>query len=80
MQAFHSTASYHLETARTLRMLERLYWWIGVSMVTQLLKVPSTENVAADGQVAHHPVALAGKARHRRQRRAFRPSPGDASN
>ena len=35
-------------------------------MVTQLLEVPSTENVAADGPVAHHHVALARRARHRR--------------
>ena len=26
MQAYHSTASCHLGTARTLRMLERFYW------------------------------------------------------
>ena len=32
MQACHLTASCHLGTTRTLRMLERFYWWIGVSI------------------------------------------------
>ena len=32
MQACHSTASCHLGTTRTLRMLERFYWWIGMSI------------------------------------------------
>ena len=35
MQACHSTASCHLGTARTLRMLERSYWWIGMSICTR---------------------------------------------
>ena len=35
MQACHSTASYHLGTTRTLRMLESFYWWIGMSICTR---------------------------------------------
>ena len=35
MQAFYSTASCHLGTTRTLRMLECLYWWIGIKMCTR---------------------------------------------
>ena len=35
MQACHSTASCHLGTARTLRMLERFYWWIGMGICTR---------------------------------------------
>ena len=35
MQACHSTASCHLGTARTLRMLESFYWWIGMGMCTR---------------------------------------------
>ena len=35
MQACHSTVSCHLGTARTLRVLERFYWWIGVSICTR---------------------------------------------
>ena len=35
MQACHSTASCHLGTTRTLRMLERFYWWIGMSVCTR---------------------------------------------
>ena len=34
MQACHSTGSCHLGTTRTLRMQERLYWWIGIIMCT----------------------------------------------
>ena len=84
MQACHSTAFCHLGTARILRMLERFYWWIGKSICTRwwlrnCFGVPSTENAAADGPVAHHYLALARRARHRRQHRLFRPSPGDAS-
>ena len=32
MQACHSTSSCHLGTTRTLRMLERFYWWIGMNI------------------------------------------------
>ena len=32
MQACDSTASCHLGTTRTLRMLGRLFWWIGMSV------------------------------------------------
>ena len=35
MQACRSTASCHLGTTRTLRMLERLYWWIGMNVCTR---------------------------------------------
>ena len=35
MQACHLTVSCHLGTARTLRMLERLYWWVGMSICTR---------------------------------------------
>ena len=35
MQACHSTASCHLGTSRTLRMLERFYWWIGMNVCTR---------------------------------------------
>ena len=35
MQARHSTASSHLGTARTLRICERFYWWIGMSTFTR---------------------------------------------
>ena len=35
MQACHPTASCHLGTTRTLRMLERFHWWIGMSVCTQ---------------------------------------------
>ena len=35
MQACQSTASCHLGTTRTLRMLERLYWWIGMNVCTR---------------------------------------------
>ena len=35
MQACHSTASSHLGTMRTLRMLERFYWWIGMNVCTR---------------------------------------------
>ena len=35
MQACHSTASLHLGTTRTLRMPERFYWWIGMSISTR---------------------------------------------
>ena len=35
MKARHSTASCHLGTTRTLRMLERFYWWIGMNMCTR---------------------------------------------
>ena len=34
MQVCHSTSSCHLGTARTLRMLERFFWWIGMSICT----------------------------------------------
>ena len=48
-------------------------------VATQLLEGPSMENAAEDGPVAHHHVALARRARHRRQHRLLQPSPGDAS-
>ena len=32
MHACYSTASCHLGTTRTLRMLERFYWWIGMNV------------------------------------------------
>ena len=35
MQACHSTVSCLLGTERTLRMLERFYWWIGMSICTR---------------------------------------------
>ena len=35
MQVCHSTASCHLGTKRTLRMLERFYWWIGMNVCTR---------------------------------------------
>ena len=35
MQTCHSTASCHVATTRTLRMLERLYWWICMSICTR---------------------------------------------
>ena len=35
MQACHSTASCHLGTARTFRMLERFYRWIGMHVCTR---------------------------------------------
>ena len=35
MQTCHSTASCHLGTRRTLRILERFYWWIGVNVCTR---------------------------------------------
>ena len=35
MQAWHSTASRHLNTTRTLRVLERFYWWIGMNVCTR---------------------------------------------
>ena len=35
VQACYSTASYHLGTTRTLRMLERFYWWIGMNVYTR---------------------------------------------
>ena len=35
MQACHSTASCHPGTTRTLRMLERFYWWIVMKMCTR---------------------------------------------
>ena len=35
MQACHSTASCHLGTTRTSRMLEQFYWWIGVNVYTR---------------------------------------------
>ena len=34
MQARHSTALCHLGTMRTLRMLKRLFWWIGINVCT----------------------------------------------
>ena len=34
LQICHSTASCHLGTARTPRMFERFYWWIGMSIRT----------------------------------------------
>ena len=37
MQARHSTASCHLGAARTLPMLERFYWWIGMIIFTPRL-------------------------------------------
>ena len=35
MQACHSTASCHLGTTRTLRMLEWFCWWIGLNICTR---------------------------------------------
>ena len=35
MQACHSTASCHLGTTRTWRMVERFYWWIGMNVFTR---------------------------------------------
>ena len=35
MRARHSTASCHLGTTRTLRMLEGLYGWIGMNVCTR---------------------------------------------
>ena len=35
MQACHSTAACHLDTTRTLRMLECFYWLIGMSICTR---------------------------------------------
>ena len=35
MQACHLTASCHLGTTRTLPMLERFYWWIGMNACTR---------------------------------------------
>ena len=35
MQAGHSTVSCHLGTTRTLRILERFYWWIGMNVCTR---------------------------------------------
>ena len=35
MQACDSTASCHVGTTHTLRMLERLYWWIGMNVCTR---------------------------------------------
>ena len=35
MQACHSMASCHLGTTRTLRMLERFIWWIGMNVCTR---------------------------------------------
>ena len=34
MRPCHSTASCHLGTTRTFRMLEKFYWWIGVNVCT----------------------------------------------
>ena len=58
MQAGHSTASCHLGTRRTLRMLERFYWWIGVNICTRWwlrhCLTCQARNLAADGPLAHH--------------------------
>ena len=35
MQACHSIASFRLGTTRTLRMLERFHWWIGMNVCTR---------------------------------------------
>ena len=35
MHACHTNASCHLGVARTLSMLERFYWWIGMDICTQ---------------------------------------------
>ena len=35
MQACHSTVSCHLGATRTLRMLERFYWWTGMNACTR---------------------------------------------
>ena len=81
VQACHSSASCHLGTARTLRMFLPVdrYEHLNAVVLTQLLEAPSTENIEANGPVAHHYVALSRRARHRRQHRVFRPSLGDAS-
>ena len=81
MQACHSTASCHLGTTRTLRMLERFYWWIGMNVCTRwwlspLLEVPSAENPTADCPLAHHLNASTGRFRCRRQCLLLRPPSG----
>ena len=71
IQACHSTASCHLRTTRTLRMLERFYWLIDMNVRTvvasPLLEVPSAENPTADCPLAHHHNASTGRSRYRRQ-------------
>ena len=34
MHAFHAEASCHLGVTRTLKMLERFYWWVGMDVCT----------------------------------------------
>ena len=63
----------HPTYARAFPLMDR-YEHLHPVMVTQLLEVPNTENVAADGPVACHHIALARNARHSRQHRLFRPS------
>ena len=57
MQACHSTASCHLGTTRTLRTLERFYWWIGMKVCTRWWRrhrLKPLGNPAADCQLANH--------------------------
>ena len=35
MQACHSTASCYFGTTRTLQMLERFFWWVGMNVCTR---------------------------------------------
>ena len=63
MQACHSTASCHLGTTRTLRMLERFYWWIGMSVCTRwwlhhCFKCQARKNPTVDCPLAHHHMPL----------------------
>ena len=71
VQACQSTASCHLGTTRTLRMLERLYWWIDMTVhpvvASPLLEVPSAENPTADCPLAHYFNTSTGRFRCRRQ-------------
>ena len=60
----------HPTYARTFLLVGR-YEHLQPVVVTQLPEMPSTENVAADGPVAHHHVAFSRRARHRRQHRLF---------
>ena len=69
MQAGHSTASCNLGTTRTLRMLERFYWWIGMSICTRwwlrhCLKCQARKTLRSDGPVARHLDVTARRACH----------------
>ena len=65
MQACHSTASCHLGTTRTLRMLEVLlvdrHECLHPVVASPLLKVPSAEEPAADCPLANHLPASPGR-------------------